>query len=160
MFDAQLSWMESTWLSYFATGYSWTWPVLEIFHFFGLGLLLGIIVVIDLRMIGFFRRRMPLDIIHDLLPWAVSGFVINMTTGIVFLFGDPYRYYYSMAFRLKVIFLIIAGLNALWYALLSKKKVSLLGAHAEMPTNFKIMGIVSIVAWLSVATFGRMIPYI
>ena len=34
----------------------WTWPILEILHFMGLSLLLGALLVIDLRMAGFFRR--------------------------------------------------------------------------------------------------------
>ena len=160
MFDTQLDWMESTWLNHFATGYTWTWPVMETLHFFGLGLLLGIIVFIDLRMMGFFRRIVPLRTVHDLLPWAIIGFVINLLTGIVFLFGDPYRYYYSLSFRLKVLCLLIAGLNALWYWLTLNKKIDGIGDHAAMPYNAKIMGFVSIVAWVGVVVFGRLIPYL
>ena len=157
---AFLDWIESTWLNHFAVGYTWTWPIMETLHFFGLGLLLGVIVVIDLRLVGVFRRRIPLNMVHDLLPWAISGFVINLITGIVFLFGDPYRYYESPSFRLKVLFLFIAGLNALWYWLTLHRTIDNIGNHDPMPMNAKVMGLVSIISWCAVVIFGRLIPYI
>jgi len=160
MFDSTLSWMESTWLNNFATGYTWTWPIMETIHFFGLGLLLGIIVVIDLRMIGFFRRLIPVRILHDMLPWAIFGFVLNLITGIIFLFGDPFRYYYSLSFRLKAFFLLLAGLNALWYWLVMNKKMNQFGDADQLPTNARIMGLISLVSWLAVTAFGRLIPYL
>jgi len=160
MFDSTLSWMESTWLNNFATGYTWTWPIMETIHFFGLGLLLGVIVVIDLRMIGFFRRQIPVSMLHDLLPWAIIGFVLNLITGIVFLFGDPFRYYYSLSFRLKAFFLLLAGLNALWYWLVMTKKMHQFGDYDDLPTTAKLMGLISLVSWLAVTAFGRLIPYL
>ena len=160
MFDAQLDWMTTTWLYDVATGYTWSWPILETLHFFGMGLLLGIIVVIDLRLMGFFRRVIPLGMVHDLLPWAILGFVINLVMGTFFFFGDPFRYYYALAFRWKVVFLILAGLNALWYWLALEKKIDTLGDHADTPSIAKIMGFVSIGSWVAVAAFGRLIPYL
>ena len=152
--------MTTTWLYDVAVGYTWSWPILETLHFFGMGLLLGIIITIDLRLVGFFRRVIPLGMVHDLLPWAILGFVINLITGIFFLFGDPFRYYYSPAFMRKAILIAVAGLNALWYWLALEKKIDTLGDHADTPVSAKMMGLISIGAWVGVAIFGRLIPYL
>lgn len=42
----------------------WLWPVLEILHFMGLSLLLGGLLLIDLRVAGHFRALHPLSLIH------------------------------------------------------------------------------------------------
>ena len=54
----------------------WLWPLLEILHFIGLSLLLGSMLVVDLRLAGYLRA---IDIMttHRLLPWAVIGFGVN-----------------------------------------------------------------------------------
>ena len=55
----------------------WLWPLLEIIHFIGLSLLLGSILLVDLRLAGFLRQ-IDLKSTHRLLPWAVIGFVMNL----------------------------------------------------------------------------------
>ena len=65
----------------------WTWPILEILHFMGLSLLLGSLLVIDLRMAGYFRQ-INVVATHKLLPWTFLGFGINLVTGFLFLVED------------------------------------------------------------------------
>ena len=89
--DSMLTqWIQSTY---------WLWPVLEITHFIGLTLLLGGLIVIDLRMAGFFRAIDPAAT-HKLLPAVILGFTLNLITGILFFYGDPMRYSINIGFQI------------------------------------------------------------
>ena len=80
----------------------WLWPILEIFHFFGLTLLMGGLIIVDLRMIGFFSD-IGLEEVKKLLPLVIFGFLLNLITGVLFLFGDPSRYSINIGFQIKMI---------------------------------------------------------
>jgi hypothetical protein len=59
----------------------WAWPMLEILHFIGLSILLGSLLLFDLRLTGLFRS-IPLTATRALLPWAIGGFAINLLSGV------------------------------------------------------------------------------
>ena len=90
--------VEGSAINNWVLGAAWIWPTLEILHFMGLSLLLGSLLVIDLRMAGFFRQ-LNIAATHKLLPWTFAGFGINATTGFLFLMGDPARYTANIGFR-------------------------------------------------------------
>ena len=50
--QSSAAWVETTWLHYFATNYKWVWATMETLHFLGMGLLVGTVGVLDLRLIG------------------------------------------------------------------------------------------------------------
>jgi hypothetical protein len=92
----------------------WLWPGLEILHFIGLSLLLGSMLVVDLRLAGLLRQ-IDVHIVHRLLPWATIGFLVNLVSGVLFFLGDPARYSVNIGFQVKMVLVLIAGLNALWF---------------------------------------------
>ena len=106
--------VEGSVINQWVIGSAWTWPILEILHFMGLSFLLGALLVIDLRMAGFFRQ-INVAATHKLLPWVFLGFGINLVTGFLFLMGDPARYTANIGFWWKMILVCVAGLNALWF---------------------------------------------
>lgn len=69
----------STWV----TSTYWLWPLMEIIHFIGLSLLLGVLII-DLRLMGFFRG-INIRATHSMLPWVFVGFGMNLITGILLL---------------------------------------------------------------------------
>ena len=137
----------------------WLWPIMEILHFIGLSLLLGALIVIDLRMIGFFRG-MDIRATHALLPWVFVGFALNLVTGVLFFFGDPFRYASHTGFQLKMILVVIAGLNALWYYWKIHPAMHDWDADTDPPGLAKIIASISLVTWTGVLLLGRWIPYI
>jgi len=92
----------------------WLWPVLEIIHFFGLTLLMGGLIIVDLKMIGFFPT-INLQGVKKLLPFVIFGFLLNLITGILFVYGDPSRYAINIGFQIKLILILLAGCNAAIY---------------------------------------------
>src|SRR5690606_13946706 len=108
------AWIESTSLSQFIINRSWTWPTLESLHFLGLCVLIGAVLIMDLRLIGF-QREIPLRAVHKLMPFALLGFTVNLLTGVMFVFGEPQLYLDNPAFRIKMSLIVLAGLNFVLY---------------------------------------------
>ncbi len=137
----------------------WTWPIAETLHFFGLCLLLGALLVIDLRLLGV-NRLLPAISVHDLLPVAYVGFGINLATGVLFYVGDPHRYTINIAFQLKMLLVVLAGLNALYYQIKIHPRMANWDESAVIPTDVKVVGALSLVLWFGVLSYGRLIPYL
>lgn len=157
--NSVLDWMQGTWVNALALNHMWSWPTLETLHFLGMSMLIGAIIVMDLRLIGF-ERVIPAFTMHSLLPLAFIGFGINLLTGIVFLFGDPHRYAVNISFQLKMVLVLLAGLNALVYAVKVAPALATAGPHANTPPLAKAVGAASLALWLGVVCFGRLIPYL
>ena len=153
-----LEWIDSSWLANFVRDGAWMWPGLESLHFMGLTIMIGALVVIDLRILGV-AKGIPAAALERLVPWAYLGFTVNLITGIMFYFGDPFRYYPNIAFRIKMVLILIAGLNLLIYKI--KVEPALLkGEYDDNASALaKTVALASIVAWVGVLAGGRLIPY-
>ena len=150
--SSQLSqWIQATY---------WLWPVLEIIHFFGLTLLMGGLIIVDLRMIGFFPT-ISLQGVKKLLPFVVFGFLLNLITGIFFIYGDPSRYAINIGFQIKLILILLAGCNATIYHFKVESYALKLGSSFKETTlAVKLVGFTSLSLWTSVLLLGRLIPYV
>jgi hypothetical protein len=135
----------------------WLWPVLEILHFIGLSLLFGGLLLVDLRMLGCFASIAQARV-NRLLPLVMLGFAVNLVTGLLFYFGDPARYSANIAFKIKMTLIVVAGCNAALHHMLIVR-AGQGPATAEQPFQ-KLSASVSLLAWLGVLLFGRLIPYI
>ena len=92
---------------------AWAWPMAESLHFIGLCMLVGAIGAFDLRLLGV-ARRVPIAAVHRLVPWGIAGFVLNVSTGLLFLLSAPDQYIYNPAFHLKLMFIAIAGIKIIY----------------------------------------------
>ena len=143
------AWIESSWLNALMLSNQWAFPIAEAFHFLGLCLLMGSIAVIDLRLLGF-ASRLPARVIHQLLPWAWVGFGINLFTGILFYFANASFYYTNVAFRVKLILILLAGANALWFQLTVHRDLDSWPEGAAPPSQAKAMAGLSLVLWVGI----------
>ena len=151
-------WVRSTWLHAFATSASWVWQSCETIHYVGLSLLLGTVCLFDLRVLGV-AKAIPAGLLHRLIPFGIGGWVANLLTGIVFLFGFPDQYAYNWAFRIKLAAMVLAGANvALFYAK-GFAEVRDLPPGADAPRGAKIITAISLTCWLTVLTCGRLLTF-
>ena len=137
---------------------SWAWPVFESLHFIGMSLLIGTIGVFDLRLLGF-ARAVPVGALHRLIPLGIGGFVLNMATGICFICATPDQYLYNAAFRWKVIFILIAGLNVLFFYTRIFRRLEAFSENTPPPLAARIVGGVSLGAWVGVMSAGRLLTF-
>lgn len=153
------TWMENTTVARFILESIWVFPALETLHFFGLILLIGSIYVVDLRFLGV-ARDISLQAVLRYIPVAAVGFAINLGTGALFLFADPFRYFYNIAFQLKMAAVLLAGLNVLWFKYAVHADIVSDIQVAEPGTTVRFIAGLSIVLWATVIVCGRMIPYV
>ena len=157
-FAPLINWMKQSAVHDFVTQNGWVWPTLETFHFLGLCLLLGSLIFVDLRVLGF-NKKAPLKEIHAFVPLTIIGFSINALTGLLFLFGDPERYFPNVAFQIKMFLVFLAGLNVLYFELRVHPKIKQFGDAAKLGFDAKFVAGASLVFWVLVIILGRMIPY-
>jgi hypothetical protein len=141
----------------FIVGAPWMWPACETLHFIGLSLLLGVVLLVDVRMLGF-AKNVPFSAIHRLIPWAILGFGINVLTGMAFFVGAQEQYTSNVAFFWKIALILIAGLNALYFTLLDEAWA--IKAGDDAPMMAKLMAVSAMVLWVGVMFFGSMLPFI
>lgn len=143
--------------------YSWFWPICEILHFLGLALLVGITGLFDLRLLGL-AKSAPVAPLHRLLPWAVAGFGLCLATGVVFVCGNSFKepivLLRNLPFQLKMLFIGLAGANvAIFYLSPLHRAVRVLGPGQDAPLAAKAIAATSLLLWIGVMYFGRMIPW-
>jgi hypothetical protein len=152
-------WLKGTELSWAVTHYAWIWPACETLHFIGLALLVGVIGMVDLRMLGV-GKNLPIGPLHRLIPWGVAGFVINTITGFLFFAGDPFQYIHNAAFQLKILFLALAGINvAVFYLAGIFRYAESAGPGEDAPLSAKLVSASSLLLWFGVMYMGRMLPF-
>ena len=157
--EAIMDWMVTTPLNGLVIGYAWSWPTLESLHFLALCTLMGSLLVMDLRLIGF-HKIIPLKAVHSLMPVALVSFAINLITGLGFLFGDPYTYAANYAFWVKMSLILLAGINFLVYFTKVEPVVVKLGPSDPTPGIAKVVGALSLLFWFGVLSYGRLLPYL
>lgn len=137
----------------------WLYPAFETGHYIGLSLLVGGIMLIDLRVLGF-APSLPLKSMIGLLPFVWVGFVMNVITGsLLFIYGAT-SFGTNGAFWLKMGFMALAGLNALAFDLSVRRSRGAWVAAERPPAIVKGFATASLVFWLCVVTTGRWMAYI
>ena len=146
----------ATAISRYMVNSRWAWPAAETVHFLGLSLTFGVLLAVNLRILGVMRQVAFADV-HRWLPWGMLGFGVNLITGMLFVIGQPGQYSGSAPFHWKLVFLMIAGANFLYLTVF--KKAWAPGGLDFSPAD-KAMAVVSLVAWVGVLYAGRMLPFL
>jgi hypothetical protein len=141
----------------FVTDTRWVWPTCETLHFIGLSLLLGVVFLVDLRVLGVVKG-VSFASLHRLLPWAAFGFGVNVATGMLFFVGIPGQYIHNKSFYWKVALVMLAGVNALYFTVLEEPWA--LGPKEDAPFTAKIAAASAMVLWVGVLYCGSMLPFL
>jgi hypothetical protein len=135
----------------------WVWPICEVFHFVGLCLLLGVVLLVNLRLLGFVRGVAFTDV-NRLLPCGVAGLGINIVTGMLFFLASPDQYTQNPAFVWKIGVMLIAGVTLLYPTM--SDQAGQLSPDDRAPLNGRIIAAGSICLWIGVIFLGRFLPYL
>lgn len=152
-------WLKATELHSIITSNSWVWPSMEMVHFLGLCLLFGSLLFVDLRVIGV-ARKVPIKLVDIFILATLIGFSLNAITGVLFVVGDPGRYFVNIAFRLKMVLIVIAGLNALYFTFRIRPQIQAGADSSMLSADAKLVAGFSLFLWTSIIVLGRFIPYV
>jgi hypothetical protein len=134
----------------------WTWVTAETLHFVGLTLLLGVLILVDLRLLGF-MNQLPTSVLMRLLPWGMLGFAINTMTGMLFFAASPGQYQDNPAFFWKLIFLLLGGANIVYFTFDTGWQVE---QGRGAPQLSKFLAVSALFLWVGVMYWGSMLPFI
>jgi uncharacterized membrane protein len=133
------------------------WAFMMDLHFIGLALLIGTVGILNLRVLGF-EKRLTGASLHRLMPWAMAGFGINVLTGTLAFIGMPSYYAFDVAFWLKILVVLLLGVNvAVFYLTDAFESVERLGPGEDAPRFAKFIAGSSLFLWFAVITLGRYI---
>jgi hypothetical protein len=153
----------STGIGDYVAAHDWVWPLCETLHFFGMSVLLGTVGVVDLRILGV-GKGIPIAVLEKFIPLGVIAFVVNATTGFIFIAGNPVggpmEYLTNLSLQLKMLVVLIAGINlaALYFSGV-QRRLEAVPADGDASGGAKAIAAVSLTAWIFVIIFGRFIMY-
>jgi hypothetical protein len=153
-------WLESTQLGILVRESLWGFQILVAIHILGLAVSAGTLVWWDLRLLGISMQRCRVtEVYRRFMPWTLSGFVVMFITGSMLFTGFATRAYGNLFFRIKMTALLLAGMNALIYHLLTERDIAKWDHAARLPLRARVAGLISILLWGVVIMAGRMISY-
>jgi hypothetical protein len=159
MGPAWLVWVESSALAVAMRQWLWLYPIVEMIHITGLAILVGAAVMFDLRLLGISRRLPVADLARHLLPWARASLVLVVPTGILMFTAHATEMAESPVFRLKLVLIAAAGLNALTFHRGVFKSVAAWNRDSKTPLKAKVAATLSIALWTGVIGCGRLLAY-
>lgn len=151
------SWFTATFWGPLVNERIWIFPSMEALHFIGLWVLFGVLLIVNLRMIGWMRPA-SFPAVHRLLPWAALALAANVVTGMLFVMANPEMYLHSYPFGWKMGLLVVAGLTLLYQTVF--EGAWHVDAGQDPPLRVKAVGAASILTWIGVMYFGRMLPFL
>ena len=153
-------WLERTAVGSGVRESLWLFPAIETVHLFGMILLVGSTVAFDLRLLSFALRDQAVSKLGArLLPWAWAGFAVQVVTGLLLFASEATKCYGNPAFRIKMLLLVLAGMNAFVFQVVSFRDVAAWDCGSETPAGAKAAGILSMLLWLGIVAAGRWIGF-
>jgi hypothetical protein len=148
-------WVANTGVGVAVRKSTYAFPVVEVVHLLGLTLLLGVVLTLDLRLLGLGPRRQNAAVLaSDLAPAFWSGLTLTLLSGAILFIGEPIKCFYNGAFWWKMS--LLAGALVIQSVLFHRLR----GVGSSAPGLQKAIAGLSLALWLSVGVAGRVIGFI
>ena len=139
---------------------TWMFPTLETVHVIALVTVLGMIAIVDLRLIGVAGRQLAVTkLSRDTLPWVWGAFVLAAISGSLLFISKASNYVANPYFLWKIAMLSLAGINMMYFNLITSRTVDHWDLDPSVPFAAKLAGALSLIFWLAVVFFGRAIGF-
>jgi hypothetical protein len=154
-----LRWLENTSVAVTVRESVWAYPIVETMHIIGFVILVGAAAMFDLRLLGGSRRLPVSDTARHLLTWSRASLLVVVPSGLLLFMSNATALSINPAFRLKLVLLAAAGVNAYVFHRWPFKTVTAWDREVPAPALAKISAAVSLALWTGVITCGRFIAY-
>ena len=137
----------------------WLYPAVETVHIVGIALLVGSILVIDLRLLGF-SRSLPLRrLAAHVLPWSAASFLLIVPSGLAMFVAHASELISNPVFPIKICLILLAGANAGFFHAGVFRGVAQWDVDVLPPLAARAAAAVSLLLWISVIACGRLLAY-
>jgi Co/Zn/Cd efflux system component len=152
-----LDWLESSAVARIVQESIWGYPIVLSAHAIGMAILVGIVLMINFRILGF-APRIPVSSLRIMFKVALLGLVVNVVSGTMLFVANADAFYESNPFRIKVV-LLVTG-SALLVVLARRVfGPTAAGRSDAIESSTRIMAAASVLVWLGVIVAGRLIAY-
>ena len=142
-------------------GATWWFPLLESIHVLASTFVVGTIVTVDLRLLGLIARQHPVSrIVREVVPWTQAAFVVAAVTGVGMFITQATRYADNRAFQIKVVLLVLAGLNMAAFHGRTFRTVAGWDVSHRVPAAGMFAGACSILLWIGIMLSGRWVGHL
>lgn len=138
----------------------WVYPLVNAGHILGLSMLFGAILPLDLRLLGFWSAVPIKSLTRVLLPVAVCGLTLSVTSGLLLFSVSAAKYAATPLFQVKLLLVAAAITNALLLRESADWQEARVSEKPLIPRRLKLAGGLSILLWLAVILCGRFLAYI
>lgn len=138
------------------SGSLWAYPSMLFLHTVGLGIVVGVSMLVDLRLLGL-ARRMPIAPLARFLPIIWLGFWLDLASGLILLMADATTKFTNPMFGVKMAFVALAVADIL---LIDRKVFRHHRGDHSVPMAGRVLAALSIVCWLGAIVAGRLTAYV
>jgi len=155
---AFLEWLQGTPVAV-SVAEEW-FPLVESVHVITLAIVAGTIFLVDTRLLGLSSTRLPFSHVSErLLPWTWIAFCCSVLTGTLMFMANATGYYDNTPLRVKMVLLLLAGLNMLYFQKVTFRSVAAWDG-GRAPFGARLAGLISMGLWCGVIGFGRWIGFV
>ena len=149
-------WCEASALSTAIRNSLWLFPVIEAVHLLGLAMMGGVVLLVDMRLMGLaVARKSAAALARELEPWLISTLIVMLTTGALLYTSEPIKLYYNGAFWMKMEFLA----SAIIFTFTIRRTVLAAGEARVGLLWGRLVALISISLWAGVGVGGRAIGF-
>ena len=142
------------------TGSAWWFPNIETIHVLAITVVVGSILMVDLRLVGLTSRDSAVSrLSREVLPYTWAAFAVAVMSGTLLFVSKPDIYFYNLQFRLKFLFMALAGMNMLIFHHGVYRRVLDWDRRLPPPPMARAAGLLSIALWIAVVFMGRWIGF-
>jgi hypothetical protein len=157
---AMLAALESSRLAGHIRDSLYLFPLIESAHVLGLAMMVGTIVILDLRLLGLASIRRPVSrVASDVLRWSWTAFALTVATGLLMFITNAGVYYHNLYFRMKMALLVLAGVNVLAFELTARRSLQRWDTDRMAPSAGRTAAGVSLILWIGIIFMGRWIGF-
>ena len=134
-------------------------PVLLTVHVVSLVMFAGLVMMMDLRLLGAAYRGTPFSEVQArLFPWQMVGMVVTSLAGLLLFYSQPMRYFGKLLYWIKMGLIVLAGVNAMLFHFTTYRSIAKWDTTSP-PLGAKVAGVLSLAMWACIVAFGRLTAY-
>ncbi|MBM3769973.1 MAG: hypothetical protein FJW27_01540 [Acidimicrobiia bacterium] len=158
--DGLWMWLEALPLSARIGESAW-FPFLESIHVVASTFLFGSILMLDLRLLGRASVSHRISrIVAEIVPWTLAAALLAVLTGFPLFSTRATHYAHNIAFQIKIVLLLLAATNMLWYHLRTARTIASWDTAPKPISAARFAGMCSVFMWIGVMLSGRWVGHL